>query len=67
MTDFHKNMLSLATDEEIKGCLIYGQPALEYSKEELVAFLCWMNKEKIEMQNRHHEQTRKLLFGDWGE
>lgn len=60
---YHEHMKRLATENEIKGLKIYGQPALEYSKEELIAFICWQSKQREEDIERHHEQIQRLLFG----
>ena len=62
---YHSYLKDMATDEEIQNCLIFGQPALEYTKEELLAFICWVFKENEKTQKRHGEVVRELILGNW--
>ena len=43
---YHEIVKRQATDEEVKGCRIYGQQALDYTKRELVAMLIFMVKKR---------------------
>lgn len=39
---YHEIINKMATDEEVKRVMIYGQPALDYTKKELIKFLIWL-------------------------
>jgi hypothetical protein len=49
---FHEKLKEAATKDEIESCTIYGQLAIGYTKEELIAFIVWQGKESRERTER---------------
>ena len=41
--------------------VIYGKPAKDYTKEELIAFIAWMTEERKKMMDEHSRQMSKLI------
>ena len=51
---------------DIERSRLYGKPILDYSKEELAAYIMWMNEDVLDRMEEKHRQF-KMLRGVRGE
>ena len=45
---------------KVEGATIYGKPILDYSKEELAAYIIWQEDQSHNAMIEKHEQLRKF-------
>jgi len=57
---YHELAKKQAANKEIESCTIYGQPALGYTKREIVAMLILMMKEREE-DIEFHSRSLQLM------
>ena len=50
---YREAVQGLATDEEVKGCRLFGQPIQEYTKEELEKAVASLAKQQRESSEQH--------------